>query len=459
MTTIPARLLALSVLSLAPLVAASCSSNGPTGPVGGPVTGALDTHCGSGATMTVQTIGTCFTNAPPADPSMCGFDFAPDTGGGGDAGPPADDAGAPADDFGDTIYNDSGYDDDCKYQVSWTATPIRVNTNVTFTVTATRLDDTQPAMCAGIYPDVYLTDTHPGFGPSAGRARIGAGSLQGRADQVRRAGDLDRSLPSQRRVRGRAGLAARPRRLLHQRPRPQQPGRGRRLAPRRGRAPPVIRGGGPGAREPFEQDLALVLGERQRRVCRRHRAAQNPTVGRDLVGDDLVVGRERFAGLLPPRPVAGHADALNDGGDVDRVARHLAGTARRRLVRAAPRPRTAAGERQNQPARARQDPADPRAVPALHRHQCDTASSRANDPTARRATDIYLSAGCLARPGLSPRSRCSWAAPAAAVRPVAPRSRGAGDPAACKTCHPDALPRVVRAACTPTPPTTRSSAP
>jgi hypothetical protein len=40
-------------------------------------------------------------------------------------------------DYGDTMYNASGDDDDCKYQVSWTSTPIRKGENVTFTVTAT----------------------------------------------------------------------------------------------------------------------------------------------------------------------------------------------------------------------------------------------------------------------------------------------------------------------------------
>ena len=38
-------------------------------------------------------------------------------------------------DYGDTLFNASGKDDDCKYQVSWTSTPIRKGQNVTLTVT------------------------------------------------------------------------------------------------------------------------------------------------------------------------------------------------------------------------------------------------------------------------------------------------------------------------------------
>jgi hypothetical protein len=165
MTPIAARPTAL-VFSFAALVTLACSSsNSPVGPVGGPVTGALDSHCGSGATMTVQPIGTCVTGSPPANQSMCGIAYAADTGAGGDAGAPADDAGTGSE-FGATLYNASGFDDDCKYQVAWTATPIRVNTGVTFTVVVTRLDDMQPAKCAGIYPDVFLNDTHAGLGPT-----------------------------------------------------------------------------------------------------------------------------------------------------------------------------------------------------------------------------------------------------------------------------------------------------
>src|SRR6478736_6059508 len=118
MTPIPVRLLAPLPLSLAALVTLACSSsNGPSGPAGGPVTGALDDHCGSGATMTRQPIGTCLTGSPPANQSLCGITYAADTGGGDDAGAPADDAGAGGE-FGATLYNASGYDDDCKYQVA-----------------------------------------------------------------------------------------------------------------------------------------------------------------------------------------------------------------------------------------------------------------------------------------------------------------------------------------------------
>jgi hypothetical protein len=76
------------------------------------------------------------------------------------------DAGTP--DYGPTIYNSSGDDDDCKYQVIFTSTPIRRNQNVTFTVTAKTLTDLQPATGANILAEVFLTDTHPA--PNSGQA-------------------------------------------------------------------------------------------------------------------------------------------------------------------------------------------------------------------------------------------------------------------------------------------------
>jgi hypothetical protein len=119
------------------VLAASCGSSGGDGPVGGPVAGPTDTHCTG--TAQVVDLSTCHANA---------------------------DAGAP--DYGPTIYNSSGDDDDCKYQVSFTATPIRQNQNVTFTVTAKTLTDLQPATGADVLAEVFLTDTHPA--PNSGQA-------------------------------------------------------------------------------------------------------------------------------------------------------------------------------------------------------------------------------------------------------------------------------------------------
>lgn len=128
--------LALSAIPAAAPFSVGCSSSttGPSGPVGGPVMGALDMHCtGPGPTV----VGTCMT--PGAAP----------------------DGGAPVVNYGPTLFNAEGDDDDCKYHVSWTSTPVRENTNVTFTVMLTKLADSTIATGAGIRAEVYLTDTHP----------------------------------------------------------------------------------------------------------------------------------------------------------------------------------------------------------------------------------------------------------------------------------------------------------
>src|SRR5215475_9454936 len=98
--------------AVAALALGGCSSSGPSGPVGGPVTGALDTHCTVNGEDVKQEIGACMM-------------------GGGDQVDP--DAGT-ASDYGDTMYNAEGNDDDCKYHISWTSTAIREDQNVTFTV-------------------------------------------------------------------------------------------------------------------------------------------------------------------------------------------------------------------------------------------------------------------------------------------------------------------------------------
>lgn len=46
--------------------------------------------------------------------------------------------------YGDSLYGSAGDDDDCKYHVSWTSTPVAVNQDVSITVTATLKDSTTP---------------------------------------------------------------------------------------------------------------------------------------------------------------------------------------------------------------------------------------------------------------------------------------------------------------------------
>jgi hypothetical protein len=140
----------LSVLIAIPLVAfvgVRCGGDSdPTGPVGGPVSGELDVHCADadGGVMATA-VGLC------------------QTGGEVDAGEP--DGGVPISDYGDTMFNAEGNDDDCKYRVSWTSTPVRKDANVTFTVTLTKLAGGTAATGAGVRAEVFLNDTHPAAPP------------------------------------------------------------------------------------------------------------------------------------------------------------------------------------------------------------------------------------------------------------------------------------------------------
>jgi len=86
---------------------------------------------------------------------------------------PGSDAGAAAEpdggassggsDFGPPMFNSEGDDDDCKYHVKWTSTPIKRNNDVTFTVTVTKLTDGSPATMADVQIEAFETNntTHP----------------------------------------------------------------------------------------------------------------------------------------------------------------------------------------------------------------------------------------------------------------------------------------------------------
>ncbi len=118
----------------------SCGSNGPSGPAGGPAVGSADTHC----------VGQDPQSTSQAD---CQFRPPPDAAG----TMPPDGVSA----YGATMYGTEGDDDDCKYHVTWTSTPIYENDDVYFTVVATALVDNSAVTGANIYAEVYLDDTHP----------------------------------------------------------------------------------------------------------------------------------------------------------------------------------------------------------------------------------------------------------------------------------------------------------
>ncbi len=142
--------------------AATCSKPG------GPSPGAADAHCGS--------------KAQPTDPAVC---MLMDTGGAGGMGASsastgtgtsastgtgtstsststgAGGAGGAAPEYGPNSYGYEADDDDCKYHVKWSATPICENAGVTFTVTVTTKTDGKPVTGAGTYIEAVLGDTHP----------------------------------------------------------------------------------------------------------------------------------------------------------------------------------------------------------------------------------------------------------------------------------------------------------
>ncbi len=154
--------------------AVSTGADSPAGVVIGP----LDSHCtASDGGLTIQTIGVCDvtdSTLVPANAASCGVTF--DNGTGTSAGDT--DGGVATSDYGATMYGSAGNDDDCKYFVSWTATPIVENANTFFTVTALRLADMKPATCAGIRPDVSLSISHGAPTPANPSTEIAPGIYQ-----------------------------------------------------------------------------------------------------------------------------------------------------------------------------------------------------------------------------------------------------------------------------------------
>ncbi len=136
--------------------AGSCSSPG------GPVQGPPDDHCyasDGGAIVQPTTAAACYADAGPPGTGD-------DAGSGGDAG---GDGGADAGNigncgdptYGPTMYGQHGGDDDCKYDVTWTSTPVCRNQPVYFTLIVTRRTDGSPLTGANPRPDVVLDCQFP----------------------------------------------------------------------------------------------------------------------------------------------------------------------------------------------------------------------------------------------------------------------------------------------------------
>jgi len=129
------------------------SDSSDAGPVGGPVDGGPDLHCsvGDDGGFLVPDGGLLVQPTSQADCHLdAGMDMDMDAG------------GADMSDFGPTHDGTQAYDDDCKYDVSWSSTAVRENTSVTFTVTIKDLSTNQALTGANPYIEAFLSDTHPG---------------------------------------------------------------------------------------------------------------------------------------------------------------------------------------------------------------------------------------------------------------------------------------------------------
>jgi hypothetical protein len=125
----------LALIVAAGLLACTSSKN-----YGGAVSGLMDNHCFlladggfPGGALVIQ----------PTSTASC----YPDAGAG------VNDGGSS---YGPTMYNYGGNDDDCKYLLSWSSTPIAQGEDVTLTVAVVNTVDGTPATGANTYAEVFL---------------------------------------------------------------------------------------------------------------------------------------------------------------------------------------------------------------------------------------------------------------------------------------------------------------
>jgi hypothetical protein len=156
--------MARSILFLAAIAIAACSTKNPTkttppeeedaGPAGAAAPGAPRDHCAladGGRRVQKTDPGACDAGIPG--------DVTGDDGGGDDGG---GDAAATSDNpYGDTMFGIEGDDDDCKYHLKWSATPIRQGTDVTFNLAVTKTADGTPLAGGAVRTEVFLSLVHP----------------------------------------------------------------------------------------------------------------------------------------------------------------------------------------------------------------------------------------------------------------------------------------------------------
>ena len=124
--------------------------------MGGVVSGIDDTHCQGGDAGASHVVNY----------AACGLEGGSVTTKSGTDGGTAD-AGADNGGYGATLYNNVGYDDDCKYGVKWTATPITQKKDVFFEVSVLATSNSNAVTGANPYVEAYLDPTHPALDGSS----------------------------------------------------------------------------------------------------------------------------------------------------------------------------------------------------------------------------------------------------------------------------------------------------
>lgn len=145
---------------LAVLVACSSSSPAEPAPSGGPAQGPADTHCG--ARVQATSVYSC-----PGGVSGKSLGL-------GTHPTHAPDAGLGT--YGPTMFGTQGGDDDCKYDLSWSAA-IQRDADVTFTLSATARGTHSPLTGARPSAEVYLDDTHPAPNSAQSSSETAPGSF------------------------------------------------------------------------------------------------------------------------------------------------------------------------------------------------------------------------------------------------------------------------------------------
>ena len=178
MTSVNRRVLSgCGTFAMAALVFVACSSSSGGGAnasqpaavtcasPGGPAPGPQDAHCTAGGMDTKQPTDLASCHPDVAAPADDGGSAGDDGGGPGDGGPTGD---CEPSSFGPSMYGYQGSDDDCKYDVKWSSTPVCEGGNgVYFTVSATKRVDNSPLTGANPYIESVQACVHPSPNPPA----------------------------------------------------------------------------------------------------------------------------------------------------------------------------------------------------------------------------------------------------------------------------------------------------